>query len=357
MKRLLLPSLTAMALFLGACASPAWYTQAVSGHVRLMKQREDVQALLASGELEPGLDADLRLALDLRSFAERELSLEAGGSYRQFVNTGQQAVTWNVVAAREFSLEPRKWCFLVSGCVPYRGYFDRVRAEAFGSKLAAKHYDVSVSPAIAYSTLGWFEDPLLDTMLQYEEVQLAAFLFHEIAHQTLYVRGDTAFSESYASFIEETGVRLWLESRSDEAGIDRWRRQEAAAGQFRRLLRTTRTELITLYESGAAAPEMRQRKRDALVKLDQRYQALVDGEWGGTSYYASWFARGVNNAALALIDSYERGHCAFAALYREAQGDMHRFQQLATERARLAAAKRREWLAQECGVIASGDDL
>jgi predicted aminopeptidase len=357
MKRLLLPGLTVTFLLLGACAGPAWYSQAISGHVQLMKQREDLQALLADENLEPALDEDLRLALEIRAFAEQELHLDAGDSYQQFVRTGRQAVTWNVVAAPEFSLEPRRWCFLVSGCVPYRGYFDREQAEAFGRKLAAKDFDVSVSAAIAYSTLGWFEDPLLDTMLQYDEIQLAAFLFHEIAHRTLYVKGDTAFSESYASFVEDTGVRAWLESRNDATGIDRWRRQEAAAVEFRRLIRQARNELAGIYESSVAEPQMRQLKRDTLARLERRYRRSVDREWDGRNYYAGWFDRGVNNAALALIDSYEGGHCAFAALYREAHRDMRRFQKLAAERAEMAAAERREWLAQDCGIIASGGDL
>ncbi len=152
---------------LAGCAGPAWYTQAVSGHLALMTQRTGISEVLAEGKIDPALQQDLKLALEIRDFAINQLALPDNDSYTEFVQTGRQAVTWNIVATPEFSLEAKRWCFIIAGCVSYRGYFDQHKAERFAHKLEKKSYDVTISPAIAYSTLGWFDDPLLDTMLQY----------------------------------------------------------------------------------------------------------------------------------------------------------------------------------------------
>ncbi len=234
----------------------------------MMEKREDVSRLLDSGTLEPGLESELKLSRELLRFAAVDLDLPVSDSYTQFVRTGQDAITWNVVAAPEFSLMPKRWCFLVSGCVPYRGYFKQADAEKFAGKLAKKNFDIAVSPAIAYSTLGWFDDPLLDTMLRYNEEQLAAFIFHELAHQRLYIKGDTAFNEAYASFVEEAGVRLWLESTGQAEQLVRWQKQEKASLQLNGLLQKTRSKLAAVYSSGRQAAQMKKDK-DGVFKQMQ----------------------------------------------------------------------------------------
>jgi predicted aminopeptidase len=297
------------------------------------------------------------LSTEIRAFAVTRLRLPDNGSYTQFVQTGRDAVTWNVVAAPEFSLAPRRWCFLVSGCVPYRGYFRQQDAEKFAGKLARDGYDTVVSPAIAYSTLGWFDDPLLDTMFQYSDEQLAAFIFHEMAHQALYVRGDTAFNESYASFVEETGVRLWLASNGQQDRLEDWRTLQRAGREYDELLRETQSQLRTLYASGKTEESMRKEKRGIFETLAQRYQALVETRWAGHEYLGPVTPENMNNARLVLANRYRGGICAFRRIYLEAGEDMARFQQLAAARAALGRERRREWLQQPCEVIASGDDL
>jgi len=200
------------AWLLTGCAGPGYYAQAVSGHLDLMQARRDVAAVLADQGTGEELRQSLQAAAEIRAFAVTRLGLPDNGSFTEYAHTGREAVTWNVVAAPEFSLEPRHWCFPLAGCVPYRGYFDPLDAERLAARLAGKGNDVAVSPALAYSTLGWFRDPLLDTMFRYSEEQLAGIVFHELAHQKLYVKGDAAFNESYATFIEEIGVMLWLDS-------------------------------------------------------------------------------------------------------------------------------------------------
>lgn len=344
-------------LLLSACAGPSYYAQAISGHVNMMEKREDVSELLDSGTLEPELESELKLSHELLRFAAEELDLPASGSYTQFVRTGQDAITWNVVAAPEFSLSPKRWCFLVSGCVPYRGYFKQADAGKFADKLAKKNFDTAVSPAIAYSTLGWFDDPLLDTMLQYNEEQLAAFIFHELAHQRLYIKGDTAFNEAYAGFVEEAGVRRWLESTGQAEQLVRWQEQESASLQLNALLQETRSKLAAVYASGQQPQQMKKDKDGVFNKMRADYQMLVDQSWGGKNFFPSLLAPEFNNARLALINTYQGGACAFENLYRSAGGAMSRFNQLAADKAALGRTQRSSWLNEPCQVIASNSDL
>ena len=342
---------------LGGCAAPSYYSQAISGHLGLMNKREDIDTILEAGSIDPELARELELSVEIREFAVTQLYLPDNDSYTQFVRTGQDAVTWNVVAAPEFSLEPRKWCFMVSGCVPYRGYFKIESAEKFARKLAQDGFDTSVSPAIAYSTLGWFDDPLLDTMFQYSDEQLAAFIFHELAHQQLYVKGDTAFNEAYASFVEETGVRLWLENTGQAEQLPDWLKLEKATLQFNALLQETISKLNTLYAGDLSNEQMRESKSVVFDDLRETYRLLVNTQWDGRSYYESLLSRELNNARLALINSYQGGACAFEKLFATAQEDMARFHQLAREQAALKSGQRSSWLNQPCEVIASSSDL
>lgn len=345
------------ALALAACASPSWYAQAISGHYGLMRDRVDIEEMLAAEDTDPELARELALAVEIREFAASTLGLADNESYRQFVRTGQDAVTWNVVAAPEFSLEPRRWCFLVSGCVSYRGYFERIDADEFGNKLAAEGWDVAVSPAVAYSTLGWFEDPLLDTMFRYSDEQLAAFIFHELAHQQLYVRGDTEFNEAYATFVEEAGVEIWLKTNERQDRLREWRQMQSASIQFNQLLLETRKRLDSLYRSQAADSEKRAGKEEAFRQLAESHQKLVRDEWSGQSYYSGWFENEPNNARLALANSYRGGVCAFTGLFESAGGDMERFHRLAAVKANASEQERSEWLSQPCGNIAPDPDL
>ena len=358
-------TLLVTALQLAACASPSYYAQAIGGHLELMRQREPVAQLLAAdaagagraAPIDPELRQKLELAREIRAFGVSQLGLPDNGSYTQFVQTGRDAVTWIVLATPEFSLQPRRWCFLFAGCVPYRGYFERQSADRFADRLAADGLDVAVSPAAAYSTLGWFEDPLLDTMLRYRDERLAAMILHELAHQQLYVRGDADFNESYASFIEETGVALWLRSSGRADRLPGWQRERAAARDLDERLRKARGALASIYASREPPAAKRLRKEAALAALREDYYGLVRDRWKGADYFAGWFAGELNNARLALFDSYRGGVCAFAALYRAAGENMARFQALAAEQAALDDEARRDWLGQDCGAVASHGDL
>lgn len=348
--------LGAMCLLTG-CAGPGYYAQAIAGHLDLMRNRQDVAAVLADESTSPELHRQLLLAREIRGFAVTRLHLPDNGSYLHFVETGREAVTWNVVAAPEFSLEPRRWCFPFAGCVPYRGYFDPEDARRLASKLENRGYDVAISPAAAYSTVGWFRDPLLDTMLRYSDERLAAVIFHELAHQQLYVSGDTAFSESYATFVEEIGTVLWLEDSGRAERLPEWRRRQRATADFLALLDQARAELAGVYASTEAPAGKRRAKAAVFAALRDRYLASPEQRREGAAGYAWWFDQQANNAGLALFESYRGGTCAFAALYEAAGGDLSRFHTLAAERAALDGADRRTWLERPCEAVAPNPDL
>jgi len=344
-------------MLLAACASPAYYSQAVSGHFELMRLREPIEELLASPDTSPELKQRLSLAQDIRTFGIDDIGLSADAGYTQFAKTGREAVSWNVVAAPEFSLEPKTWCFAVAGCVPYRGYFKKEGATRFAGKLHDKGYDVSVTPATAYSTLGWFDDPLLDTMLANDDAELAAFLFHEMAHQYLYVKGDTLFNESFASFVEEAGVQLWLESLGAGASLEPWETSRQVAQAFQVLLLSFRADLEQLYASERPEHEMRTEKSRLFTQLEHAWAAQLDEQWNGASYYAAWFDSEPNNARLALVQSYRGGTCAFQNLFREAGRDMPRFLNAASDKAKMDRKDRSDWLKQPCKPIAPESKL
>lgn len=342
-----LASLPAL-LLTASCSSMAYYSQAISGHMSLMHQRQAVSKLLDDPQTEPGLAAELRLAEEIINFAESEMLLDAHGSYQQLVITGQPAVSWNVVAAEEFSVEAKTWCFPVAGCVPYRGYFKQQKAEDFARRLQAEGLDVDLSPVTAYSTLGWFDDPLLDTMLQYSPGQLAGILIHELAHQKLYLAGDTRFNESFAEFVESIGVEQWLRQSARVQELQDWQQRRKAEPQFTTLLAETRESLRQLYASGQDAAVLREQKQARLVAMKNEYQQLVREEWQGRDYFGGWLEGDLNNARLALAESYSGGSCAFAALFQQAGGELADFYTLAEQQAKLSQAHRDAWLQAPC---------
>ncbi len=338
----------AMTTWIAGCASPAYYWQAASGHLALMHARQPVDATIERGDESAEVIDKLRLSKQIKAFATTNLGLPENDSYEAFVHTGRDAVVWNVIAAPEFSLKPREWCFPVAGCVPYRGYFDEAAARRFAEKLAGRDLEVTVSPAIAYSTLGWFDDPLLDTMWRQSEAQFAAYIFHEIAHQALYVRDDARFNESYASFVEDVGVERWLVHKGEREALEQWQSLSTASAEFNTLLEGTRDRLETIYASARTPQAMRAEKQEAFERLQTEYRTLRERQWNGRDYFGEWFSQPPNNARFALLDTYQGGTCAFAALYDEAGGDMAVFHRLAQEKSRLPEAQRRQWLEQDC---------
>lgn len=341
-----------LVLCLSACSSPAYYLQAISGHKKLMQSRQDIQSILEDPATPAEVTAHLEAAEQIKAFAQGELGLPVEDNYSSYVEIEDEAVVWNVIATREFSLKPKKWCFPVAGCVPYRGFFEKQKAQDSADHLSRKGMDVIVSPATAYSSLGWFRDPLLSTMLTGSETRLAAYLFHELAHQRLYVKNDGLFNEGYASFVEEWGVRSWLDSRHLPDELETWLKLRRVSEDFSSLVGKTRGELASLYLSQQPEDIMRSKKSEIFTRFELDYQRLRDEKWEGKDYYAKWFKEPLNNARLALYNTYKGGHCAFQRLWDHGGGNWQKFHQLAEQKSRLPKEKRTEWLKQPCTEIA-----
>ena len=250
------------ATLLTGCGAARYYAQSVTGHLELMSRARSIDNIVAATDIEPRLASRLRTAVDIRAFASSVLGLPDNDSYSRYVDLGRPYVVWNVVAAPELSLAPRRWCFPVVGCLSYRGYFSRAAAEAYGAELESGGWDVTVGGVRAYSTLGWFSDPLLSSMVELPEYDLAGIVFHELAHQRLYVAGDTDFNESFAVVVMRAGVRRWLES-GDRTGLkERYRVSAERRAAFLELVRSTRGQLESVYASSRSDEEKRKEKAD-----------------------------------------------------------------------------------------------
>lgn len=326
--------------------------QAISGQWKLMHARQDIQSILDNPATNPTLSEQLQLADQIKAFAQNTLDLPANGSYSSYVEIEGDALVWNVVATEEFSLQAKKWCFPVAGCVPYRGFFKQEKARQSAESFRHKGMDVYVSPSAAYSSLGWFSDPLLSTMLSGTDVRLAAYLFHELAHQRLYIKGDGLFNEGYASFVEETGLKQWLEANQRQDDLEQWKHIQDVNTEFNSLIMETRHELSGLYRSDTPESGMREPKQEILRSFLDSLEKLREAKWQGKRYYQSWFEEPLNNARLALYDTYEGSHCAFQQLWLESDEDPREFHRLAEEKSRLEKAERQDWLKQSCPTIA-----
>lgn len=347
MRRLPLVILTLSgSLWLGACSTIGYYAQAVSGQIALLRARQPIAALLDDPAVEPRLKARLQTVRDARGWAVGALGLPDNGSYRSYVALHRPYVVWNVFATREFSVDAIEHCFPVAGCVGYRGYYAEADARAEAARLRERGDDVYVGGVPAYSTLGWFDDPLLSSMLRWDDATLIATLFHELAHQKLYVKHDTRFNESFAEFVGEQGLREYLAQNPQLGGAEPAARRQRRA-QFTALVLAARERLAALYREPLDAAAMRARKQAVFDELRAQYRALRDGAWQGHGDYDGFFAAApLNNARLLPFGLYDADLPAFAALFAESGGDWSRFYVAAERLARLDKGARRAELAR-----------
>lgn len=337
---LLLP---AALVFPGACSSLGYYSQAIGGQLKLLHQRQSIDDLLKANDTDPRLKDQLRQVQQLRRFAQSHLHLPENDSYSSYAETGREAVVWNVIAAPPDSLEPQTWCYPVAGCVPYRGYFKQEKARKFAARLAGRGLDVAVTPATAYSTLGWFDDPVLDTMLRYPNYQLAGVIFHELAHQRLYIKGDAAFNESFASVVERAGIHAWMDDNGNAAQTTRWINYRNRQNDFNALLSVSREKLQRLYQSRPREAHWPGRKAAIFAELRLDYESLK-ASWNSYSGYDHWFAQDLNNAHLALHATYANGTAAFECLLQQKNGDFEAFYSAAAKIGQRTAEQRNSWL-------------
>lgn len=331
-------ALSAM-LLLAGCGNVSYYLQSISGQLGIWQREVPVERLLEDPDLAPLLKTRLENALRIREYASRELGLPDNRSYRSYADLARPFVVWNVFAAAEFSVEAKQWCFAVAGCVGYRGYFSEAEARSQAAALAEAGYDVYVGGVPAYSTIGWFADPLLNTFIHYPEPELARLLFHELAHQVVYVQDDTVFNESFATVVEQAGITRWLAARGTDADRARYAQLRRFRDDFRALVIRTRAELAELYAGPASLEEKRRRKAELLAALQARYRERK-GDWGGYTGYDRWFAQPLGNAHLASVAIYTQRVPAFEALLKQYDGALPRFYAAVRELAALPAAER-----------------
>src|SRR5215469_1002848 len=318
----LLPCLV-LALLSG-CGT-TYLMQAGGGELHVLHERRPIDQVIDDPSTSPELRARLATVHAARAFASSELHLPDNRSYTTYADIHRPYVVWNVVAAPEFSLQPRRWCFPVAGCVAYRGYFSEEQAREFAYSLQQQGYDVLVEGVPAYSTLGKFADPVLSSMMQYDDDELAATIFHELAHQLIYVPGDSEFNEAFAMTVEDTGLERWLIHQGNPERIRRYRASQAQAQQYLTVLSDARAQLALLYGSGAPVEELRAGKARILEALGVDMRALEVRQRARYPVYDEWLAGGLNNAMLAAVATYYECVPGFKRLLAANDNDLERF--------------------------------
>lgn len=343
MRRLLFICIGAMALLLAGCSNFGYYMQSIDGQMTLLQSRRPIADVIADPATPLPLKARLERVLEIRGFASRELKLPDNLSYRSYADLQRPFVVWNVFATAEFSVKPREWCFLIVGCVGYRGYFAQADGEAYARELRGEGLDVFVSGVPAYSTLGWFDDPVLNTFINYPEHALSRLIFHELAHQVVYVKGDTEFNESFATAVETEGVRRWIARNGNDRMRADFDRLQQRRTQFRALVFEYRERLAALYRLPIAADEMRVRKAQAFSGMQRDY-GLLKSQWGGFAGYDRFFGH-PNNALLASVAIYTGLAPQFQQMIAKHHGDLAAFYAEVKELAALGKAERASRLA------------
>lgn len=320
-----------------ACLQGCYYAQALRGHVDLMSRKRAVEEVIADRASSDELRRRLELVLAARAFSVTELELPDNESYRSYADLERDYVVWNVFAAPEFSLEPRTWCYPVAGCVAYRGYFREESAAKMASRLGEQGYDVAVGGVAAYSTLGRFADPVLNTMLRWSDIDLIATIFHELAHQKLYIKGDSAFNESFATAVANFGLAAWLSARGESEQLAEYIERRQLRQAVLQRVALARSELAELYARDMDADGMRLEKQRILDALSAEAGRLLEGSDAGAS---NWLAPPLNNARLVSLNLYEGRLQAFERLFAGCEGSFSCFYAEAEDLAALPATQR-----------------
>jgi predicted aminopeptidase len=321
------------------CANFAYYAQAVGGQMELLRRAQPISTITDDPQADPNLKRALAKVVQLRAFASRELQLPENQSYTRYADLERPYVVWNAFAAEEFAIEPKQWCFVGVGCVSYRGFFSKADAESFAEELRREGYDVSVGGVPAYSTLGWFNDPVLNTFVGYSETELARLIFHELAHQLVYVRDDSVFNESVATAVELEGVRRWLECNGSAAQRAAWIATQQRQTAFTEIVFNTRRRLQVLYASGVNDTDKRAAKARLFAELRAELTRLQTAQ-DGVSRSDRWQSLQLNNAHLASIATYTQLLPAFQALLVQQHGDLERFYAAVKDMSRLPKSER-----------------
>ena len=324
-----------------ACETIGFYGQAASGQWAILRAKQPSERLIASAETDPALRAQLQQVASLLRFAKEDLALDPKSRYSSYARIDRKYVVWNVFATPEFSTDPIRWCYPIAGCAIYRGYFSQSNAERYARELGVQRRDTIVGGVVAYSTLGWFDDPVLSTFVNWPDTDLAGLIFHELAHGRVFVPGDTPFNEAFASFVERRGVVQWLGAEHEQARVDailaRWKRLD----RFIDYLLEWRDELQKLYDQPYNAFARRLLKADVLTAVERCYRANAE-RFGNQDWYFE--SAGLNNARFVPLAAYNELRDSFEALFAESGESWPQFYSKVAELGRLKSDARAEEL-------------
>ncbi|VAW75470.1 PUTATIVE ZINC PROTEASE PROTEIN, partial [hydrothermal vent metagenome] len=327
-KKLILTTLVVIVMgLLQSCATIGYYSQSVNGHMSIWLGRQDIERLIknkGADKITEKARVWFKRVLEIRAFATQSLALPDNYSFKSYSDIGRSHVLWNVVAAPEFSLTPKRFCFPVAGCLSYKGYFAKRKALREAQRLKALGYDVYVGPVSAYSTLGWFADPILSSFAAWSEDVLSGLMFHELAHQRVYIKGDTAFNESFATVVEIEGIRRWTNHRKQADLAKRYMLNKKHETEFIAMVLKHRKKLAKLYQSTLKDPVKRRHKITIFNQLRTEYTNLKK-KWGGYRGYDNWMSHSLNNAKLASLSTYYKFVPAFQYLLKHNRNDMPAF--------------------------------
>jgi predicted aminopeptidase len=322
------------ALVLSGCQSVYYYGQAIDGQLRILMGREPIAKILDDPEASEKLKIRLSLILEIREFAQNQLYLPVKQNYLSYVELQRSYVVWNVIAAPEFSLAPKTWCYPIVGCVAYRGYFSEKDAQSYAGSLQKKNYDIYVGGVTAYSTLGWFDDPVLSTIIRLTDTQSAALIYHELAHH---------FNESFATAVEQEGVRRWLRVRRDPQIYDAYLQNYRQHRQFVELIMKYRRQFESLYQSKKTESEKRDQKAKLYYQLKRDHDILKQ-QWEGISRYDYWFNQPLNNAQMVSVLTYQDLVPAFVRLLNQKNGDIKQFYSACQKLGKMSKTDRYQYL-------------
>ena len=357
-KALIFLALLLIVVALSGCQALSYYRQAIKGQISLITSEERTDKLIADPRTPADLKRQLELVEGLRAFADKDLKLPIDNHYKKYADLHRPYVVWNVEAAPEFSMEPKGWWYPLVGRLEYRGYFSKKAAQNYGGSLRKKGYDVYIGGATAYSTLGWFKDPILNTFIFEPEADLAETIFHELGHQRVFARGDTDFNEAFATTVGQEGARRWLQANGDSVAQETYLAELNRTEDFVHLIMKTREELEGLYgdertDDGkvkasrkprpGSDEELRREKQKIFERLQSAYVNLKE-RWGGNTDYDDWFSHDLNNAKLNSVAAYYDLVPGFQRLLQINGGDLEKFYQEASRLAEKPKAERQNWL-------------
>jgi len=322
------------------CSAISYYSQSVAGQMSVIYHREAIDDVINDPNEKDTLKEKLRLVKSIRQYATRTLYLPDNKSYLYYTDLKRPYVVWNVFSAPEFSLKPINWCYPIIGCVSYRGYFDKQNAQDYAQTLSDEGHDIYVAGIAAYSTLGWFNDPFLSSMIHWRDRSLAGLIFHELSHQVIYVSNETAFNEAFSSAVERIGSLQWLLD-TNPTGVEHYMKYLYAQGEFRDLLLQTKNELEVLYASDASIEVKRDRKELVFRALRVRYEQLKKS-WPENIHFDYWFKQPITNARFIASMTYLDKIPAFYALFVQSNGSWQDFYRKIIEIGEMEKSERDE---------------